>query len=192
MKPALIFFSILSGLTLLFAQDWPAQRTCSGKALPITLLPGPKYTSPSLPLRFGGTRLWPGPPINGFKTETDFRLVIKSQDEFKQFWERFTAQMPPDNKAPLPEIDFSKEMIVVAAMGFRSTSGPYVIFIDGACEADGRIEVFVSNRDDPCGGGWTVPSYPADAVRIPKSELPVVFRETQISCAAWKKYYRLE
>jgi hypothetical protein len=193
MKPALIFLSVLGGFSLWIVPQWPSRLECKGKPLPIAMLPGPKMTGPSLPLRFGGTRPFPGPPVNSFRSETGFRLVIKSQEEFKDFWHRFTSQMPPDSKAPMPEVDFSKHMIVVSAMGQRPTSGRYQIFIDGACEVDGRVEVFVSNVDNPkCIGGFTTLSYPADAVLIPRTDLPVVFRENQISCADWKNFIRYD
>ena len=191
MKFAVVIFFLLTGLTLWFAPQWPSRFECRGKSLAITLLPGPEMTGPSLPLRFGGTRPFPSPPINGFHSETGFRLVIKTQEEFNDFWKRFTSQMIPDNRPPQPEVDFSKDMIVVSAMGQRPTSGPYLTFIDGACEVDGQVEVFVSNVDNPkCIGGWTTLSFPADAVLIPRTDLPVVFRETQIGCADWKKFIR--
>lgn len=181
MKSALIFFSILMGLSFCFAVQGTAPVVCRGKVLPITLMPGPKMTGPEVPLRFGGTRPMPGPPINIFVADKGFRLVIKNRDEFSDFWKRFTAAIPP------PEIDFTKEMIVVSAMGQRPTSG-YWTFIDGACEVDGHVEVFVSNVEDPrCIGAMDSLTYPADAVRLPQTNLPVVFRETQISCRQWAK-----
>ena len=89
----------------------------------------------------------------GFPSEKSLRLVIKSRDEFSDFWKRLTSGVPPGGWVPaLPEIDFSKEMIVVAAMGTRPSSG-YFIIIDGACEVDGQVEVFVSSKEDPCGSG---------------------------------------
>lgn len=193
MKLALIFFSLLTGFSLWFAPQWPSRLECRGKSLPITMLPGPKMTGPSLPLRFGGTRPFPGPPVNSFHTKTGFRAVLRTQEEFSDFWDRFTSQMLPENKPPLPEVDFSKDMILVSTMGQRPTSGPYWTFIDGACEFDGQIEVFVSDVDSPsCVGGFTTLSFPADAVLIPRSDLPVVFRESRISCADWKKFIRYE
>ena len=188
MKLAVICFSILTSLSLWFAAQGTPPVVCRGKPLPITLLPGPKMTGPELPLRFGGTRPYPRPPINGFISETGFRLVIKNRDEFGDFWKRFTAPIPPSNGIPPPpEIDFSKEMVVVSAMGRRPTSG-YWTFIDGACEVDGQVEVFVSNVDDvKCIGAFMVLTYPADAVRIPRTDLPIVFRETQIPCIQWAK-----
>ena len=188
MKLAIIFFSVLTSLSMWFAVQGTPPGACRGKPLPITLLPGPKMTGPSLPLRFGGTRPYPSPWVNSFFSEQGFRLVIKSRDEFSDFWKRLTGRVPPGQWAPaLPDIDFSKEMIVVAAMGQRPTSG-YWNIIDGACEVDGQVEVFISNVEDPsCMGAFDALTYPADAVRIPRSDLPVVFRETQISCKQWAK-----
>jgi hypothetical protein len=75
----------------------------------------------------------------------------------------------------------------VSAMGQRPSSG-YWTFIDGACEVDGQVEVFVTNVEDvKCSGAFTVLTYPADAVRIPRTDLPIVFRETQLSCTQWHK-----
>lgn len=189
MKPALIFFAVVTSLSVWFAAQEPQEKVvCRGKALPIQMLPGPKMTGPSLPLRFGGTRPVPGPPINGFQTDKSFRLVIRSSDEWQDFWKRFTGSIPPSNGIPPPpEVDFSKEMVIVAAMGQRPTSG-YWVFIDGACEVDGQVEVFVSNVEKPTCKGWgvfTALTYPADAVRIPQTDLPIVFRETQMSCDQW-------
>jgi hypothetical protein len=186
MKPALIFLFVLASCSLWFGAQGTRPSVCRGKPLPITLLPWEKMTGVSLPLRFGGTRPFPRPPVNSFPSEKAFRLVIKSRDEFTDFWKRLTAPIPPGNWVPSPpDIDFSKEMIVVAAMGQRPSSGYWTI-IDGACEVDGQVEVFVSNVEDvSCTGVLTVLTYPADAVRLPRSDLHVVFRETQVGCKEW-------
>jgi hypothetical protein len=135
-----------------------------------------------LPLRFGGTRPPPRPWINSFPSETPFRLVIRTREEFSDFWKRRIAPVPPGKWVPpMPEVDFSKDMIVVAAMGAKPSSG-YGIMIDGACEVDGHIEVFVSSAGG-CGGlQLAIVTAPADAVRIPQSDLPVVFHEIQTPC----------
>lgn len=165
---------------------------CRGKALPIQLLPGPKMTGPALPLRFGGTREFPRPPINSFPSQKPLRLVIKTREEFRDFWKQFTAPIPPSNGIPPPpEVDFSKEMVVVSAMGQRPSSGYWTI-IDGACEVNGQVEVFVSNLEGgvSCGAAFAVVTYPADAVRLPRTDLPVVFHETQLTCTQWRDLFR--
>ena len=187
MKLALIVFSVLTSLSLWCAAQATPQVVCRGKPLSIKLLPGPKMTGPSLPLRFGGTRQL---PTVAFPSENELRLVIKNRDEFSDFWKRLTARIPPGNWVPPPpEIDFSKEMVVVAAMGKRPTSGYWTI-IDGACEVDGKVEVFVSNVDGArCKSNFPVETHPADAVRLPRTDLPIVFRETPVSCTQWRKQF---
>ena len=189
MKLALICFSVLTSLAVWFGVQEKPRFECRGKPLPITILPGPKMTSIAIPLRFGGERPPPLPWVNSFTSKTGFRLVIRNRDEFSDFWKRLLAPVPPGQWTPaLPEIDFSKEMIVVAAMGERPSSG-YSIIIDGACEIDGHVEMFVSSQEGigACGGALGVVTYPADAVRIPQTDLPVVFRETQVPCDYWQK-----
>ena len=192
MKVALLFFSILMSLSIwCAAQDTP-RVVCHGKLLSINMLPGPKMTGPSLPLRFGGTRPVPGPPVNGFYSEKGKRFIIKNRDEFNDFWKQFTARIPSENgMPPLPEIDFSKDMVIITAMGMRPTSGYWTI-IDGACETGGKVEVFITTVEDTsCMGVFDSVTYPADAVRIPQTDLPIVFRETNISCKEWiKKFER--
>ncbi len=187
MKLALILFPVLTSLSMWFGWQGTPPVICRGKPLSITLLPGPKMTGPSLPLRFGGTRPFPSPYVNMFPSEKGFRLVIKNRDEFSDFWKRLTAQVPPGQWVPaLLEVDFAKETIVVSAMGQRPSSGYWTI-IDGACEVDGKVEVFVSNVEDAsCSGQLAVLTYPADAVRIPRTDLPIVFRETLVSCKQWQ------
>lgn len=186
MKLALVFFSVLTSLSLWFGTQAMTPDTCRGKPLSITLLPGPNMTGPSLPLRFGGTREFPRPPVNSFHSDSARRLVIKNRVEFSNFWKQLTARALPNSVPPLPEIDFSKEMVVVAAMGQRPSSG-YWIVIDGACEVDGRVDVFVSSLEDvSCAGVFPVVTYPADAVRLPRTDLPIVFHETQLSCTQWQ------
>ena len=189
MKLALICFFLVASLSLSNRVQEKPPGVCRGKPLPITILPGPKMTAIAIPLRFGGERPVPLPWVNGFPSPTPFRLVIRNRNEFSEFWKGLVARVPPGQWAPsLPEIDFAKEMIIVAAMGERPSSG-YSIIIDGVCEVDGHVEVFVTSQEGgaSCGAVMGVMTAPADAVRIPQTDLPIVFRETQVSCDYWQK-----
>jgi hypothetical protein len=189
MKLALICFSVLTSLSLSFGvQEKAPTLECRGKPLPITILPGPTMQSIAVPLRFGGERPLPLPWFNSFPSKTPFRLVIRNRDEFSDFWKQRISPVPPGQWLPsMPEVDFSKEMVIVAAMGERSSSG-YSIMIDGACEVDGHVDVFVSSFENACGGATLgVMTAPADAVRIPRTELPIVFREFQPTCTEMQK-----
>lgn len=185
MKLALVFFSVLTSLSLWFPPQETEPTVCRGKPLSITSIPGPEMTvTGRVPLRFGGTRMPPLPWVNSFPSEKKLRLVIKNREEFSDYWKRLTSRgSPPDRWVPsMPEIDFSKETIVVSAMGMRGTTG-YGTVIDGVCEVDGQVEVFITNYEGgPCGIQLQVLTAPADAVRIPRTDLPIVFRETDLGC----------
>ena len=46
--------------------------------------------------------------------------------------------------------------------------------------SDKGFRLVIKNSDESL-------TYPADAVRLPQTDLPVVFRETQIPCREWAK-----
>lgn len=82
---------------------------------------------------------------------------------------------------PAPDIDFSREMIIVAAMGSRPTSG-YAITVEEAYERSDKLEVAVRSISlgscgSPYGTGFQTVTQPVDIVRIVKTEHPIVFRE---------------
>jgi hypothetical protein len=186
MKLALIFFAVLTSLSLWFTAQEKPPVVCRGKPLSVTMLekPGVEMRVPPLAIRFGGTRHGPVWQLG----EKPLRLVIKNRDEFNDFWKGLAS---PGRFLPsLPKVDFSKEMIVVVGMGLRPSPG-FVIMIDGACEVDGQVELFVSRIEDgPCGVVPAVVTSPADVVRIPRSDLPIVFREIQVPCVKWGEHLR--
>ena len=84
------------------------------------------------------------------------------------------------DKPPLPEVDFSREMLIVAAMGQQPSV--YYIIIDSACEVDNQLEVLVRSTSF-FRAARILGSLPetVDIVRLPKTDLPVVFRETEVT-----------
>ena len=180
MKLALLFFLVLTGLSLWFAPQGTAPVVCRGKPLSITLLekPGLEWRVPPIPIRFGGSRyglIWQ------IAAENPFRRVIKTREEFIDWWKGFTK--PSGWQPPLPEVDFSREMVVMVGLGFRPNGG-YAIMIDGACEVNGQVELFVTIVDDgKCPSPIGVVAAPADIVRITRSDLPIVYREIHVPCS---------
>ena len=85
----------------------------------------------------------------------------------------------------MPEIDFSKKMLVAVVMGNKPTPG-YQIFVDGACETDGHLEVFVTSIDPSNCSQFEGKSAAADIVILPRTDLPVVFRENKVDCKDWR------
>ena len=168
MKFVLLACSIALFLSCPAQQNLPKEAVCRGKSIPVTPLDvgvkvnGPQRTS----LLYGGI-------------SQRSRLVIRDAEAFNQLWEQLTGQQ--SERPPLPKVDFSREMLVVAAMGTRPSSG-FDIIVESACEVDNKLEVYVRSTDySKCGLQLGVITAPADIVRVAKTDLPVVFRETEVS-----------
>ncbi|HEU4434398.1 MAG TPA: hypothetical protein VFR51_13530 [Pyrinomonadaceae bacterium] len=104
------------------------------------------------------------------------RLVIRTRDQFTELWNEITSST--SDKPPLPEVDFSREMLAVAATGPEKE--PHSLIIDSACEVNNQLEVVVRDtKSVPCGASIGLLPQPVDIVRLPKTDLPVVFREIE-------------
>ena len=129
------------------------------------------------------------PTISGYRTSItagsvmdQLRLVVRDRDTWVQVWSRLNTH---PKSLPLPEIDFTREMLVVAAMGSRPNSG-YRIVIDKAYlyESYPRLEVVIRSIDNtkcPGLGHFDVMTSPVDIVRLPRTDRPVVFRDLDVA-----------
>lgn len=108
------------------------------------------------------------------------RVVIRDSDAWKNIWKKmYVGKFCRANEVPpVPEIDFTREMIVLAALGERPTSG-YGIVVDKAYEQATKLEIIVRSISPRCGGHSQVLTEPIDVVRVPKTDRSVVFREIQ-------------
>jgi hypothetical protein len=104
------------------------------------------------------------------------RFVARSRHEWQLLW-RYLFERAGSTAAPAPEIDFSKEMVIVVAMGVRTTTG-YLIVVDSVYILGDETNVVVRSETpgEGCGHlmGWT---WPVDVVRAPRNERPVRFIE---------------
>lgn len=109
--------------------------------------------------------------------EQSLRAVIRDRDAWRDIWKRIHrlyGEVPE-----LPEINFSTEMVVVVALGARPSSG-YAIIVDGAYQQQDRLEVAVRIISPRGCMTLAMCTAPVDIVRLPKTDLPVVFRETEV------------
>ena len=156
---------------------------CTGKPISITMLPEPKMTFAPIPLRSGGTREFP--KIH-FPSDVPLQFVIRDRIQFTHFWKRAQIfAIPGVGFPPMPEIDFSKKMLVAVVMGNKPTPG-YQIIIDGACEVDGHLDVFVTSIDASRCSQLEGQSAAADIVILPRTDSKVVFRENKVNCDDWR------
>jgi hypothetical protein len=172
MKRALLSLFILipisfSGYTVLRATQEPATQ---GTPLPFTQL-GPKRSGPHTSFA-ANSFLW-----------DPLRVVIRDGDTWRDMWKRIHSPAPGRGPypelPPIPEIDFSREMIVVVAMG-RQPNSAFAIIIDGAYERDDRLEIVVRSVSGKGCLAYSIITAPVDIVRLPRTERSVVFRETEV------------
>jgi len=185
MKLFLVFclVALLTSASTYSTEQQKQAPFCTGKPVSISMLPEPKMTFAPLPLRSGGTREFP--KIH-FLSDSPLQFVIRDRTQFTDFWNRAQIfAIPGVGFPPMPEIDFSKKMLVAVVMGNKPTSG-YQIFIDGACEIDGHLEVFVTSIDPTGCSQLEGKSAAADIVILPRTDWPVVFREDKVGCNEWR------
>ncbi len=128
-----------------------------------------------------------GDPSDGFAQYSGIadsqRVVIRDAVAWRQYW---TVIHRPFIPAPaMPEVDFNREMVVLAALGARP-SGGFLIRIDSVTPDSARLVVQVT-RIVP-GRGCALPAVvtqPVDLVRVPTTPLPVTFaeREERTDCS---------
>jgi hypothetical protein len=103
------------------------------------------------------------------------RIVVSDDSTWQETWARIWAGRTP--LPPLPEADFEKEMLVVAALGGRPTGG-YGIVADSAFEdGDGLlIQVRTISPGTMC---ITTQAFtqPVDVARIPRVTGEISFRD---------------
>jgi hypothetical protein len=106
------------------------------------------------------------------------RFVVRDSGAWRETWQ--TIHRPFIPPPPVPPIDFSREMVVVAALGTRSSEGYEVVF-ENVREDTSGIEVDV-RVNEPARGCpvAAVMTQPVDLARIPASARPVRFRQRNV------------
>jgi hypothetical protein len=104
------------------------------------------------------------------------RLVIRDQATWQQTWNTiFSLTFPVP---ALPAVDFTREMVVLAALGERS-SGGYSILIDSATETANGVTINVRSVSPGSNCGVTAAlTQPLDIARVTRRDGSVAFAET--------------
>jgi len=101
--------------------------------------------------------------------------VVRDSQAWSALWAQIVANHSPT--PPVPSIDFSREMLIVAAMGTRNTGG-YSIKVESVSGSSTELVATVT-ATSPGRSCMTTQALtaPVDIVRVPRSELPVRFVE---------------
>jgi hypothetical protein len=103
------------------------------------------------------------------------QLVVRDQAAWQEAWNAIWRHHVP--RPPLPDVDFAREMIVVAALGTRPTGG-YSVFLDSAWDGPDGIVVRIRAISPGSGCGVTLAlTQPVDVARLLRREGAVVFSQ---------------
>ena len=108
---------------------------------------------------------------NGLAFADSARIVVRDSAAWRAVWQRATR--PQASPPPMPDIDFSREMIVVAAAG-RMKPGD-AIHVDSIGDY-GSTTVLTVRTVTACQP-FPSDAYPFEIIRIPRRDGPVQFIE---------------
>lgn len=111
------------------------------------------------------------------------RQTLRDAAAWREAWTQLTSRSGPP--VPLPEVDFDREMVLVATLGEQS-SGGYTIRIGSVHRAAGGelvAEVVQTSSGARCGVTAALTA-PADVVIVPRSDAAVrwTVRDTVADC----------
>jgi hypothetical protein len=109
--------------------------------------------------------------------ETRERIVVTDSAAWASLWTRIMGSHSP--RPPLPRVDFTREMIVVASMGTRSSGGFSIVF-DSAYSRSDTLFLRVTERSPgPTCGTTAALTAPVALARLSRTSLPIGFAETK-------------
>lgn len=105
--------------------------------------------------------------------ETEMHMVVRTRADWTDLWAAATEDVEPAREAPT--VDFSRRMVLVAAMGRRATDG-FAVRIGSVFEDRERLYAIVTETS-PGPGCVTTQALtaPMSAISIPLSSKPVSF-----------------
>lgn len=96
------------------------------------------------------------------------RVVLRDQAEWRAFWNAAMAKRLPVPE--VPAVDFSRDMVLAAALGVRSTGGHDIMVSEVRRDDDGlSVRVLEISPDPGCLVTQALTA-PVVAVRVPRAE----------------------
>jgi hypothetical protein len=94
-------------------------------------------------------------------------MIVGDQLTWRGVWSEMYQRV--SEVPPLPEIDFSKEEVLVAALGERGSGGYSIVFQGASANDSGGVDVVVQSGSPGKGcAALTVLTQPVDIARIPR------------------------
>jgi hypothetical protein len=102
------------------------------------------------------------------------RLLIRDAETWSALWAEMISSGDP--RTP-PYVDFTREDVLVAAMGERRAAGYGIVIGEVVPEGNAMRAVVTSTRPAPSCESAEIMTAPLDAIRIRKLDGPLVFDE---------------
>lgn len=103
--------------------------------------------------------------------------VIKDKAAYDALWTRHLANAK--GAVTQPDVDFSKEMVILVAMGRQNTGG-YAIQVSGVEVSGDKVKVTVTRTTPPPGAmALQALTAPVHIVAVPRSDLSPEFIDTK-------------
>ncbi len=114
-------------------------------------------------------------PSDLFPSETT--TVVRDQATWQNLWAQINRNLSPT--PALPEVDFTKNLVVVAAMGTRPRGGYRIEMPSASQNSTGVvIEVMATSPGATCAVPTVITS-PVDVAIIPLTSAPIAFNITR-------------
>ncbi|HEV7595217.1 MAG TPA: protease complex subunit PrcB family protein [Gemmatimonadaceae bacterium] len=131
-------------------------------------------TGPTIPMVRLRAEPYSFASVSGF--DKPARIVVRDAAAWRALWSQIYVGRAPV-PAP-PAIDFSREMVVVVALGSRSTGGYGILLVDASEEAAGGAAITVRSSSPGSSCGVTLAfTQPVDVARLPLRQGSVRFVE---------------
>jgi hypothetical protein len=105
------------------------------------------------------------------------QIVVRDSATWVRLWPEIGRNHSP--AAPLPAVDFSREMLVIASMGSRS-SGGYAIWVENATVANDTLRIALREQSPgPRCGTPAMLTAPVALARMERTDLPITFMTTR-------------
>jgi hypothetical protein len=113
------------------------------------------------------------------------RLVFRDREQW--IAQRDGLLGGPPTYGGWPEVDFAHEMVIVASSGTQ-VYGTTITAVSAAMEASGPSVLITTRIPDASCGYGDHPSTPVEVVRVPRSDLPVSFKERVEPFSCTRRY----
>lgn len=113
-------------------------------------------------------------PADNSGFDAQARLVVTSQGEWEAAWQRIWQNERPVPAAPA--VDFSREVVLVAAMGSRSSGGHHIQLQQAAAQSGTvAVRVVETSPGSECFVTAAI-TEPVDVVKLPRTSLSIEFQ----------------